>query len=156
MENPINGSLRREASMSDDDNAQVARMMMSAWNARDLKRYVALLSDDCVVQSFHEAPAQGRDAAAKTIQRYLSASPDLWFDVTHVVTTEDIAVVSWQALGNEWSDTSVAGIARRPVRVQGCTVVGFRQGRVVRLWHYDEPLRLVTEQTSGVALAATE
>jgi hypothetical protein len=25
------------------------------------------------------------------MQRYLSASPDLWFDVTHVVTTEDIA-----------------------------------------------------------------
>ena len=142
--------------MSDHDNAQVACLMMSAWNTRDIERYLALLSDDCVVQSSHEAPARGRDAAGKTIQRYLGAVPDLWFDVTRVVATEDVVVVNWRALGSLWGDVGVAGVARKPERVEGCTLVGVRHGRVVRLWHYDEPLRLVTEQASRVALAGIE
>ena len=95
---------------------------------------------------------RGPHAACKTIQRWLAAIPDLWFDVMEVAATEQAAVVRWRAVGTLWNDLSVAGTARRPVEVDGFTVVGIKQGKIIRLWHYwdaDELVQHVTEQGSA-------
>ena len=121
--------------MSDCSNAQLACAIIDAWNSRDLRRFLALLSEDCVVENCHEAPAVGHDAARTLLQRYVTDLPSVWFDVIKVVATEHTAVVSWWALGT-LCDEGGGGTARRPVKVSGCTVVGVKHGKVVRLWHY--------------------
>src|SRR2546422_2285075 len=49
-----------------------------------------------------------------------------------VAATEQAAVVRWRAVGTLWNDLSVAGTARRPVEVDGFTVVGIKQGKIDR------------------------
>jgi len=69
-----------------------------------------------------------------------------------VPNEEQAAVVRWRAVGTLWNDLSVAGTARRPVEVDGFTVVGIKQGKIIRLWHYwdaDELVQHVTEQGSA-------
>ena len=103
--------------MSQHDNIELARDLISAWNARDLSRYRALLSVDCVVE--------GR----------LEDMPDMWLEITDVAANEHTAVVSWRARGTVWRDVSDGGMFRAPIDVDGFTVVGFRQREIVRLWH---------------------
>ena len=104
--------------MSERDNIEIACALIDAWNARDLSRYRALLSDDCVVE--------GR----------LDEISDTWFEVTEVTANEHTAVVTWRARGTVWRDVSDGGMCRAPLDVDGFTVVGLRHRTIVRLWHY--------------------
>ena len=127
--------------MSEHDNVDLACDLITAWNARDLRRYRALLSDDCVVE--------GR----------LDEISDTWFEVTDVAANEHTAVVSWRARGTVWRDGSDGGSSRTPLDVGGFTVVGLRQRKIVRLWHYwddeDDPRRRRNDACATTAATAT-
>ena len=129
--------------MSEDGNARLAREAQEAWNARDLDRYLALLSRDCLVETCWEGAALGHDAVRSAVQRYLGMFLDLTFETEKVVATDDMAVVRWRAVGiprARMADSIPA------VQVAGCSVAGLKDGQIVRLWYYwdrEELLRAV-------------
>lgn len=120
--------------MSEHDNAELARAMINAWNARDVLRCLTLFRDDCVVESCHEPPSVGREAAGTLMRRYLLEVPDLFFEVLNIAATERSAVVSWRALGTPRNELSMTRTARQSVH--GCTFVGLKLGQVARMFHY--------------------
>src|SRR2546426_10770417 len=48
--------MTREARTMEQDNARVVSEAIAAWNARDAERYVALLDEDCLVETHGESP----------------------------------------------------------------------------------------------------
>jgi ketosteroid isomerase-like protein len=131
--------------MSDCSNAQLACAIIDAWNSRDLRRFLALLSEDCVVENCHEAPASGHDAARTLLQRYVTDLPSVWFDVIEVVATEHTAVVSWWAIGT-LCDEGGGGTARR---------TGSSVRRTRLCWPHDRALRGPGRKRSGSTTRAS-
>lgn len=72
--------------MTDQENLQIARKVFEAWNAHDPNRYVALLDQGHVWEADTlPQTVRGRDAARHTMQMYMSAFPDLHFDIEQMM-----------------------------------------------------------------------
>ena len=71
--------------MAQQDNIQIVRHIFEAWNKHDPDRYVKLLDEKHVVESDTlPAPLIGREAGRQFMQMYVSAFPDLHFDIDQI------------------------------------------------------------------------
>ena len=71
--------------MTHQDNIQIVRHIFEAWNKHDPDRYVKLLDEKHVVESDTlPAPLIGREAGRQFMQMYVSAFPDLRFDIDQI------------------------------------------------------------------------
>ena len=81
--------------MTSQDNIQIVRHIFEAWNKHDADRYVKLLDEKHVVESDTlPAPLTGRDAGRQFMQMYVSAFPDLHFDIDQIFGEGDSALVA--------------------------------------------------------------
>ena len=141
----------------EQDNARVVSEAIAAWNARDAERYVALLDEDCLVETHGESPLRGLAAARQAMQRYLDEFSDLRFELEDFAVNEgELAVATWRA--HATSSPGARGPAGGPRTVYGCTVIGLKRGRLVRLGHYwdsDDGSRSGTERVRPATCPAT-
>ena len=76
--------------MSVQENLKLDEEDIAAWNAHDVDRLLAVLSDDIV---WHDVgspqPFSGKEAVRQYVQGWFSAFPDIKITVTNRLVTED-------------------------------------------------------------------
>ena len=103
------------------------------WNERDLDKIGSRVSDDYVFESDAiPGPLRGREALLDFARAYLAAFPDLELTIDDVFASEDRVVASWEATGTHLGALNGVAPTGRRVRVRGCTITHFHDGRVVR------------------------
>jgi len=81
--------------MSEQDNLRIARQAFDAWNAHDPERYVKNLDEKWRAESDTlPAPLSGRAAARDFLKLYVTAFPDLHFNIDQMLASGDFVVTA--------------------------------------------------------------
>ena len=76
--------------MSVQDNLKIDEENIAAWNAHDVDRFLAIVSDDIMWNDVsNPQPFQGKEAVRQYMQGWFSAFPDMKITVTNRLVTED-------------------------------------------------------------------
>jgi steroid delta-isomerase-like uncharacterized protein len=126
-----------EAVMGEQDNLRVARESIEAWSAHDPNRLAKIVDETFVAES-DTLPAAVRGAQGLTdfMRVYVTAFPDLRFDIEQQLADGDFVVTRWVATGTHQGPLMGMGPTQRRVVTHGCTVSEFRNGKGVHDWIY--------------------
>jgi steroid delta-isomerase-like uncharacterized protein len=148
---------------SEDENKQIALSIIEALNARDLSLWSQHLAEDYIAELPGVSAPLNKTKAMGYHQRFVTALPNIHFEVLHVLAEGDYVLIHWMASGtHEERLATVTGETipptQRSVRVSGALLIEVRDGKIVRDWSYWDQLSLlaqlgITEQP-GLFLSA--
>ena len=78
----------------------------------------------------------GREAARKFMRRYVSAFPDLHFQINQMLPSGDFVVTQWTATGTHRGELMGIPATNRRATIRGCTVVEIWNGELTHDWIY--------------------
>jgi steroid delta-isomerase-like uncharacterized protein len=113
--------------------------LVEAWNARDLPRFLAFLSDDVVWDDpAMQAPAVGREAVRRFSETVLRAFPDFHYRIRQpvcVAANGSRCAVPWTITATSlgWLEPPGFGPTGRRVQFDGVDLLELRDGRVSRI-----------------------
>ncbi|HET9591112.1 MAG TPA: ester cyclase [Anaerolineales bacterium] len=131
--------------MSVQDNLKLDEENIAAWNAHDVDRSLAVLSDDII---WHDVgspqPFQGKEAVRQYIQGWFSAFPDFKITVKNRVADEDQVAAEVEFTGTNSGPLELAPGAP-PIPATGKMVNGkgtyfarFKDGKAVEVHTYPD------------------
>jgi steroid delta-isomerase-like uncharacterized protein len=123
--------------------------LIEALNARDLARWSEQLTDDYVAEQ-PGLPVLDRVQNRMLNQSFVTAFPDIHFEVRLVLGEGDHVVLHWTASGTHTERlATVSGETvpptRRRVALSGITLFEVRQGKIARSWAYWDELSLFVQ-----------
>ena len=117
--------------MTDSTLIDVVETGFEGWNTRDYEKIASRVTDDYVFETDAlPHPLRGREAFLDFAHTYLTAFPDLHFEFTDLFAAPDRVVACWTATGTHLGELNGVAPSGQRVRVQGCTVTQFVNGRV--------------------------
>ena len=130
--------------MSIQDNLKIDEENIAAWNAHDVDRFLAIVSDDIMWNDVsNPQPFQGKEAVRQYMQGWFSAFPDIKITVTNRVVTEDQVASELDFTGTNTGDLQLAPGATIPatgkkVNGKGTYFVRFQDGKPVEVHSYPD------------------
>ena len=138
--------------MSTQENIKLDEEFIAGWNARDVDRAVAVLSDDVVWQDLGSPePLRGKDAARQLIRGWFAAFPDLDSVVKNRVVTEDQVAVEVEFTGTNTGPLQMAAGAPaipatgKKVQNRGVYFLRIRNGKGVEVHSYPDAAGLMMQ-----------
>jgi steroid delta-isomerase-like uncharacterized protein len=132
--------------MPETNPVDVARSAFAAWNAHDVEQILTLNTSDVVLESdTNPAPVRGHDELRRFAQAYLTAFPDLRFDVEESFASGDRVASRWTATGTHRGEFRGVPATGRAVTIHGCTVNQVRDGKTARAWTYWDSATLMRQ-----------
>jgi predicted ester cyclase len=145
------------------ENKQIALSLFEALNARDLSLWSQLLAEDYKAEHPGVSVPLNKTWSVGYNQRFVTAFPDIHFEVLSVLAEGDHVLIHWRGSGTHTERlATVTGETipptRRRVRVSGAELSEVRDAKIVREWSYWDQLSLlaqlgITEQP-GLFLSA--
>jgi steroid delta-isomerase-like uncharacterized protein len=122
-----------------DQNRQIARAFVAAWNDRDFDRFDALMADGATLAvsgaTFPCDPAATRAIAAQ----WTTAFPDWRFDLLALVAEGDLVVAHMPYRGTFTEPLMGIAPTGRRAEVDEMVIFRIRGGRIAQAWEvYDE------------------
>ena len=149
--------------MSMEQNKEISLSLIEALNVRDLSLWSRHLSDDYAAERPGVSVLLDKSRSIAYHQRFVTAFPDIRFEVLGVLAEGDRVLVQWTASGTHAERlATVTGQTIPPTRrratVSGAMLTEVRDSKVVRGWFYWDQLALlaqlgITEQP-GLFLSA--
>jgi predicted ester cyclase len=149
--------------MSTERNKEISLSLIEALNARDLSLWSRHLSEDYAAEHPGVSAVLDKRKSIAYHQRFVTAFPDIRFEVLGVLAEGHRVLLQWTAAGTHTERlATVTGETipptRRRARVSGAMLAEARDGKVVRGWFYWDQLALlaqlgITEQP-GLFLSA--
>jgi predicted ester cyclase len=149
--------------MSMDQNKEIALSLIEALNVRDLSLWSRHLSEDYAAEHPGVSVLLDKSRSIAYHQRFVTAFPDIRFEVLGVLAEGDRVLVQWTATGTHTERLATVTEetippTRRRARVSGAMLAEARDGKMVRGWFYSDQLALlaqlgITEQP-GLFLSA--
>ena len=135
--------------MSEEDNVKIARSVFDGYNARDKDKWAQLQSDD--FQQVYAPCTPGptnKDAAWAYVQGFMTAFPDLHFDVMHTVAQDESVVLMWTGTGTHTGPLTTPTGNKIPPTGKKATVPGssafeIKNGKITRAWVYWDMVTLL-------------
>src|SRR5215207_1383576 len=145
-----NGGARRLLLMSAQENKQIALTVIEALNARDLSLWSQLLAQDYKAEHSGVSVPLNKTKSVGYYQRFVTAFPDIHFEVLHVLAEGDQVLIHWRGSGTHTERlATVTGETipptRRTMRASGALLTEVRDGKVVRLWGYFDQLSVLAQ-----------
>ena len=137
--------------MSSEENKQVALNVIKALNARDLSVWSQHLAEDYIAEHPGVSVSLNKTKSVGYYQRFVTAFPDIHFEVLHVLAEGDLVLTHWSAGGTHAERlATVTGETipptRRRMRVSDdALLTEVRDGKVVHLWGYFDQLSLLAQ-----------
>ena len=136
--------------MSSEENKQIALSLLEALNARDLSLWSHHLAEDYIAELPGVSPPLNKTKTMGYHQRFVTALPNIHFEVLHVLAEGDHVLIHWMASGTH--DERLATLTgetipptQRRVRVSGALLTEVRDGKIVRDWSYWDQLALLSQ-----------
>ena len=149
--------------MSAEENKEIALSLFEALNARDLSLWSQHLAEDYTAEHPGVSVLLNKTRSMGYNQRFVTAFPDIHFEVLSVLAEGDYVLIQWTASGTHSERlATMTGQTipptRRSMTVSGATLAEVRDGKIVRDWSYWDQLSLlaqlgITEQP-GLFLSA--
>ena len=147
-----------DASSTYASPADIANRLLDAWNARDLDRFTALLSEDVewYDPAMPQPPVRGRAAVRQFSETVLEAFPDFHYEVDAPVCTSadgSRCVIVWRISATHRNPLRPLGYAPtgRRASFEGVDVLDIRGGEITRIRTAFDPV-IAAEQFLGMAL----
>ena len=81
--------------MSSEENKQVALNVIKALNARDLSVWSKHLAEDYIAEHPGVSVPLDKTKSVGYYQRFVTAFPDIHFEVLHVLAEGDLVLIHW-------------------------------------------------------------
>lgn len=123
--------------MAEQENLRLARESIEAWSAHDPNRLAKIVDEKFVAES-DTLPANidGPQELAQFMSVYVTAFPDLHFEIQQQLADGDFVVTRWVATGTHQGVLMGIPPTGRQAVTHGCTVSQFRGGKGVHDWIY--------------------
>ena len=123
--------------MAEQENLRLARESIEAWSAHDPNRLAKSVDEKFVAESDTlPATVNGPQQLVQFMGVYVTAFPDLNFEIQQQLADGDFVVTRWVATGTHRGVLmGIPPTGRRAV-THGCTVSQFRGGKAVHDWIY--------------------
>ena len=136
--------------MSSEENKQIALSLLEALNARDLSLWSQLLAEDYKAEHPGVSVPLNKTKSVGYYQRFVTAFPDIHFEVLHVLAEGDHVLIHWRGSGTHTERlATITGETIPPTRrratVPGAMVTEARDGKLVRGWFYWDQLALLSQ-----------
>ena len=136
--------------MSSEENKQIALSIMEALNTRDLSVWSKHLAEDYTAEHPGVSVPLNKTMGIGYNQRFVTAFPDIHFEVLHVLAEGDLVLIHWSGSGTHAERlATVTGETipptRRRMRVSGALLTEVRDGKVIRLWGYFDQLSVMAQ-----------
>src|SRR5215212_2737906 len=136
--------------MSAEENKEIALSLFEALNARDLSLWSKHLADDYIAEHPGVSVPLDKTRSMGYHQRFVTAFPDIHFEVLSFLAEGDHVLIHWTASGTHAERlATVTGETipptRRSVRVSGALLTELRDGKIVRLWGYFDQLSVLAQ-----------
>ena len=136
--------------MSSEENKEIALSIIEALNARDLSLWSRHLAEDYTAELPGVSAPLNKTKTIGYHQRFVTALPNIYFEVLHVLAEGDHVLIHWMASGTH--DERLATVTgetipptQRSVRVSGALLIEVRDGKIVRDWGYWDQLSLLSQ-----------
>ena len=136
--------------MAEQENLQIAKKFFQAFNAHDLSQTKALEAPNYKSKAPGAAEAMTGDQSRAYNQTFLTAFPDLNFELTDKIAQGDFVVINWIARGTHTGNMRTPSGSMIPptgkkAAVHGSTTFEIKNGKAVRSWIFWDMVTLLTE-----------
>src|SRR5215204_3330542 len=136
--------------MSSEENKQIALSLLEALNVRNLSLWSQHLAEDYIAEHPGVSVPLDKTRSIGYHQRFVTALPNIHFEVLHVLAEGDHVLIHWTGSGtHEERLATLTGetipSTRRRARVSGAMLTEVRDGRIVREWSYWDQLSLLAQ-----------
>ena len=138
--------------MSVQDNLKLDEENIAAWNAHDVGRLLAIVSDDIVWQDVGTPqPLRGKDGVRQFAQGWFAAFPDIQLTVTNRVVTEDQVAAEVEFTGTNSGPLELAPGApaipatNKKVNGKGTYFLRIKNGKAVEVHTYPDVAGLMMQ-----------
>jgi predicted ester cyclase len=126
---------------SEEKNKEVALSLFEALNARDLSLWSQHLAEDYIAEHPGVSVPLNKTRSMGYNQRFVTAFPDIHFEVLHVLAEGDHILIHWMGSGTHSERLATltgetVPPTRRRVRVSGAELSEVRDGKIVHHWSY--------------------
>lgn len=150
--------VRADAHAPNASPADIANRLLGAWNARDLDRFVGLLSEDVEWHdpAMAQPPVRGRAAVREFAQAVLEAFPDFHYEVDSPICSAadgSRCAIVWRISATHRHPLRPLGYAPtgRRATFDGVDVLDIRNGEITRIRTAFDPV-VAAEQLLGMRL----
>src|SRR5215203_3042811 len=136
--------------MSSEENKQIALSLLEALNVRNLSLWSQHLAEDYIAEHPGVSVPLDKTRSVGYHQRFVTALPDIHFEVLHVLAEGDHILIHWTGSGTHAERlATVTGETipptRRKATVSGVMLTEVRDGKIVREWSYWDQLSLLAQ-----------
>jgi predicted ester cyclase len=136
--------------ISTEHNKEISLSLIEALNARDLSLWSRHLSEDYAAEHPGVSVLLDKRRSIAYHQRFVTAFPDIRFEVQGVLAEGDRVLIQWTGSGTHTERlATLTGRTipptRRRVMVSGAMLTEAREGKVVRGWFYWDQLALLVQ-----------
>lgn len=113
----------------------IKKYMDEVWNKKNLSVINEVFSEDAKIHSplgNFITPVQMKE----TVQKWLTAIPDIQVDLLHTLEDDGVVVSHWKARGTHQQELNGREPHNQPVEYQGVTMYRLQDGKVVEYWAY--------------------
>ena len=137
--------------MSEQDKAQVRRVIEEVYNRGDLAAVDELAASELVIHAA-SGDIRGREGAKAYVAALRAGFPDLHLTVEDQVAEGDMVITRWTARGTHRGEFQGLPPSGKSVRVAGTDIDRIVEGRTVECWAHVDELGLM-QQLGAVATA---
>ena len=132
--------------MSRQDILALNNAYWDAWNSKDADAVARCAAEDFTAEGDAlPAPVTGRDGLRELARVYITAFPDLHFDITHQFAAGDNVVTCWTATGTHNGQLMWIPPTGRWDEVHGCSVSRYHKGKLAHALLYWDSATLLRQ-----------
>jgi steroid delta-isomerase-like uncharacterized protein len=136
--------------MSEHDNIKTAQATWDALNVHDLGKWSHLQAANAQSQAPGAPGPMNLEQTRGYLQGFLTAFPDLHYDVTYTVAKDDNVVMHWTASGTHTGPLVAPSGGKIPATgkhavVPGSTTFEIQHGKVQHAWTFFDMASLLTQ-----------
>lgn len=135
----------QEAMSELEANTRLARDLVAAWNAHNIRRVASFFSDAYVGE---DVGMHGQMRGVRDVQRYVAYNllgfPDLHFKIHDTIAQGDKVALVWTVMGTHTGKVMNIPPTGAKISAQGVSILTVRDGRIVhslRVWDVAGMLR---------------
>jgi steroid delta-isomerase-like uncharacterized protein len=143
LERAPSGSGQQISGDDEEKNVQIARDFYASIEKNNEKTLLTYLTDDVVHIAFNEPEDHvGKNAAKKELLAYGNAFPDLKVPVHEIWAIKDFVIAERSIMGTHKGPIGNLKPTGKPVEVHGLGVIQMRNGKVWKVWSYQNNLEV--------------